>query len=156
MTFRRGTLSIIEGLLLLAAVVCVSELGLWAHHWMWEQGQLLAGRTTMRDVARTIEVMRFRAAAQHRPFELFIDPSHGRFQLMARRDGPQASVGWVERTIWLPRGLQIVDAPTVLTVSPTGPFPTTSIIVNAPASERRFRLTTNETGIVQLDEESTL
>ena len=62
----------------------------------------------------------------------------------------------VERTMWLPEGLHMSQAPAVLTSLPSGEVSVGSIIVTAPAYQREFRVTIDGPGKVRCDEDSTL
>jgi len=111
-------------------------------------------RSTMRELAHMVRTMRNRALARQRTVQLRVDASRGAFQLTSIQDESQA-YETLERTLWLPQGLEVSEAPAELTALPSGqlllPAP---IIVDAPSYSRLFRLTADEkTGAVQLHEE---
>ena len=106
----------------------------------------------MQEVASTVRQMRFRAVNARRAFTMCIDADARRLQLMAVGVSPMTPES-VERTIWLPRGLDIMQAPDYLTASPSGVMPPVSIIVEAPAFQREFQLQTSPSGAVHLHEE---
>ncbi len=142
--------------MLLASIAVVGRLGMSAHQWMWEHVQLSSYRATMRDVATTLQATQLKAMAQRRTFELRIDASQHRVQLVSVVAKPGALLERVERTIWLPDGLEISEAPRVLRVGPLRGFSPSSIVIVAPAHNRLFRLQTSETGYVEWHEEPTL
>ena len=109
-------------------------------------------RTTVRELTTTIHSTRWRALSQHRAFELRADPVHSSFQLVAMEKRRHGS-GIIEQTIWLPRGLQIIEAPARLTIGPTGDISTAHVTIAAPLYNRAFHLSTDETGVVRCDEE---
>ena len=152
---RRGTVRPVEIMVLIVGVGLAILLGASVHRWLWAQAEFLSYRSTMRDLTSAVRAMRFQALAKRRTFQLRVDASQGMFQL-ASIEGKASPYEVVERTIWLPKGLQISDAPTTLAIQPSGQLPSASIVVVAPSYNRFFRLTMDEKGLVQLDEESTL
>jgi len=144
----------VETLLFAGSLILVGLVVPAIHRAVWTQAELLSYRATMRDLTRTVQAMRSRAKAQHRLLELRVNAVRGVFELASIEGGPNP-LQRLERTIWLPKGLTIGAAPDVLTASPTGELPSASIIVEAPSYNRQFRLTTHETGLVQLHEEPT-
>jgi hypothetical protein len=136
-------------------VLLVGLLGALAHRGMREEGELLRYRSTMRDLASTVHTMRSRALAKRRIVQLHVDASRGSFQLISLHEGSQP-YETLEQTIWLPKGLHISVAPALLTALPTGHLSSTSIVVDAPSYHKLFRLTTDEAGLVRLDEEPAL
>jgi hypothetical protein len=153
---KRRALSLVELTMLLGSVVAVSFFGAAAHRWMWEQAALLSYRTTMNDLTTTVRATQVKALASHQAFELRVDAPRGCLQLVAISNKHGGSIEHVERTIWLPHGLEISDAPAVVRVSPRDATSSTSIVVMAPAYSRLFRIQTNDAGLVQLHEEPTL
>lgn len=111
-------------------------------------------RSAMRDLVSTLRVMQSRALLARRTVQLRIDASRGVLQLAAVQG--RAPYETLERTMWLPKALEISEAPPVLTALPGGELVPASIIVTAPSHNRRFRLTINEAGRVELYEEPTL
>ena len=101
-----------------------------------------------------VQAMPAKALARQRSIQLQVDALRGTFRV-AVAQAPHA-YDIVEQTLWLPKGLQISDAPGALTAFPTGRLSSSSIVVAAPSYSRLFRLTTNEDGRVELHEESTL
>ena len=151
---KRG-LSRIESAILLASLLIIARIGASTHRWMWEETELAHYRATMQELTRTVRAMHSHALAGRRTIQLHIDTSRGVFQLISVQDKP-APYEIIERTIWLPEGLQVREAPEALTALPTGRMSPTAIIIDAPSHNRLFRLTTTEAGLVQLNEESTL
>jgi hypothetical protein len=121
------------------------------------QGQmaLLDYRSTMQDLTGMVQAMPSRALAQRRVMQLRVDASQGAFHL-ATTQGKSTFYDTIERTLWLPKGLEISEAPALLTALPTGRLSAGSIVIIAPVYNRLFRLTTTERGLVRLDEEPTL
>ena len=112
-------------------------------------------RSAMQTLTGTVRAMRSQALTQHRIVQLRVDATRGLFQFAAIYNSPQP-YETVERTIWLPKELQITDAPAVLTALPTGLLSSASIVISAPSYNRLFRVTTDKDGHVRLDEEPTL
>jgi len=144
--------TLVETAMLLVSLVVISVVGNAAHRWMWDQAQLWVYRSTVQDVASTMRQMRFRALHAKRAFAIRIDSVARRLQLVSIEPKPDMRES-LERTIWLPPGLEIAQAPARLLVSPSGDLPPTSILLEAPVFQRRFRVTTSPTGVVQLHEE---
>jgi hypothetical protein len=117
--------------------------------------ELLDYRSTMHDLTGMVQAMPSRARAQHRVLQLHVDASQGAFHLAATQ-GTTTSYDTIERTLWLPKGLEVSEAPVLLTALPSGRLSATSIVVVAPVYHRLFRLTTTEQGLVHLHEEPTL
>ena len=136
-------------------VLLLSLLGLSLSRAIQEEAGLLRYRSATRDLASTIRSMGARALAGRCTMHLRLDPARHVFQLTAVR-GASRPYETVEQTIWLPDGLEISGAPPALTASPTGRVSVASMVATAPASNRLFRLTINERGGVQLDEEPIL
>ena len=148
----RRSFTLFETVVLFLSLAVVSLMGGAAHRWMWEQAQLWSYRCTVQEIATTMRQMRFRAVHAKRAFSMRIDAAAKRLQLIALETNPVVQES-LERTIWLPDGLEITQAPGRLFVSPTGELPTASILLEAPAFQRLFRVTTTPTGVIQLDEE---
>ena len=142
----------------LAALLVLAWLsGVSVHRTLQREAELSRYRSVIQGLTSTVRAMRSQAAAKRCPIQLSIDASHGAFQLVAiRRGSHHRSYETVERTLWLPEGLQISDGPSTLTALPNGRLSPATIVVTAPAYQRLFRLTTQTSGVVQLDEEPTL
>ena len=154
-TTRRGTLSVPESLMLLASASLILWCGAYAYRGMWAQAEMLSYRSTMQDLTSTVRSMRAQAIAKRQTIQLRVDASRGLFQL-ALVEGHRNPYAVVQQTIWLPKGLQISDAPETLTALPSGRLSSASIVIAAPSYNRFFRVTTDETGVVRWDEESAL
>ena len=111
-------------------------------------------RVGLRDVANTIRAMRAKAVSEKHPFELRIDQKQGSFTV-ASLSGKTAAYVSVERVVWLPEGLEISEAPLWITAESSGLVTPASIVVEAPAFRRLFRLTTHLGGVVEFHEEPT-
>lgn len=148
----KRSFTLMETVILVASIGLVSLIGAKAHRWMWAQAELWSYRMAMQEVAGTVRQMRYRAIHARRTLALRIHPATRRLVLVAVE--PSATGGEsVERTLWLPRGLEIAQAPTELSVPPTGLLPSETILVEVPAFQRTFRLLTSPDGVVQLHEE---
>lgn len=152
---RRAGFTLLEGTLILASITLISVFGASVHRWMWSQAEWGCYQTAMQELTATVRTMPSRALAQRRTMHLRIDAARGMLQVTAVQ-GVRPAYTTVERTIWLPRGLQIIEAPDTLTASATGQLSVGAIVVAAPAYDRLFRLTMTEAGVVRLHEESAL
>ena len=112
-------------------------------------------RITMQEVAGLLRAMPSHAWAHQHPVSLHIDQTRHAFRFAVKHSAPQ-DYDVIERTIWLPEGLRISEAPAAITALPTGALSTGDIVIIAPAYSRLFRVTTTARGVVQLDEESIL
>ena len=119
------------------------------------QMALMDYRSTMQDLTGMVQAMPSRAVAQQRVMQLQVDAPHGAFHL-AVTQGKPTSYETVVRSFWLPKGLEISEAPTSITALPSGGFPAVCIVITAPLYNRLFRLTTTAQGLVYLHEEPTL
>ena len=104
-------------------------------------------RSAMTDVAGTLRTMRLVAMHAQRTYAVRVDPALRRIQVVWLRPGAGEQV---VRTIWLPDGLAIREAPAQLLITPTA-VEAVSILIDAPAYERAFRLHTGD--VVDLHEE---
>jgi hypothetical protein len=148
----RRSFTLVETVVLVLSLVAVSAIGNAAHRWMWSRAQLWGYRLTMQEVASTLRQMRVRAVNAHRTFTMRIDAAARRLQLLAAEESSMTPES-VVRTIWLPKGLEILQAPPQLSASPSGAMPPVSIIVEAPAFQRAFQVQTSPSGAVRLHEE---
>lgn len=114
--------------------------------------ELMRHRSAMQQVASELRMMRFRAMNEQRTFALHIDSDARRLQLVVIELEPTPRE-WVERTIWLPEGLDILEAPERLIVFPSGAMAPASMLAEAHGFSRIFRLTVTANGIVRLNEE---
>ena len=132
-------------------VVAIGLLGLLGSLGLQRQAPatFLQYRSTMTDVAGTLRTMRLVAMHAQRTYVVRLDPSLRRIQVVWLRPGAGEQV---VRTIWLPDGLAIREAPAQLLITPTA-VEAASILIDAPAYERAFRLHTGEA--VDLHEEPT-
>src|SRR3989338_5976346 len=144
--------TLVETVILIASISLVSLIGAGAHRWMWSHAELWGYRLTMQDVASSVRQMRYRALHAKRTVALRIDAATRRLQFVTV-DAPPVEQESVVRTIWLPPGLAIMQAPVLLTASPSGAMPRTSIVIEAPAFQREFQLRTSPSGTVHLHEE---
>ena len=148
----KRSFTLLETVVFLLSIAVISLVGAAAHRWMWEQAKLWSYRCAVQEIATTMRQMRFRAVHAKRTFAMRIDAAAKRLQWVAMDTKPVVQES-LERTIWLPDGLEIAQAPARLTVLPTGELPATSILLEAPVFQRLFRVRTGPGGIVQLNEE---
>ena len=138
--------------------VMVCAVLIWLNILWYRQMQIEADlsryRMAANDIAETMRTMHARAVTQRHGLELRIDAGHGVFYLSSTPRGRHA-YAQLERTIWLPAGLQISEAPSMFLAQPNGTFTPASIMLVAPSYRRLFRLTTNAHGVVELHEEPT-
>ena len=152
---RRRAFSLVEIMVLAGSIMLVTQIGVSAHRWMWHQAELVRYRSAMQDVTDTIRAMRVRSLTKRQITQLRIDASRGGLQVVAIQGRWGGHIETVERTLWLPHGLEISDAPAVVTSQPSGALSDASIIVMAPLYQRAFRVTIDHAGQVRLDEEPT-
>ncbi len=113
--------------------------------------ELLGYRAAMQQVAAELRILRFRAVHEQRTFTVRVDPGTRRLQYVVHEIGPRQR-GRVEETVWLPEGLAILEAPSRLTIFPSGSMSPTSVLVEAPRTHRMFRITLTGDGVVYLSE----
>ncbi len=146
----------IEGVVLLTGFLLAGHVGSWAFRSMWVQAELCQSRWAMRALADSIRVMPRHTSGENHSAQLRIDAARGGFQFVTIHQQPHGyQVETVERTFWLPAGLSVAEAPAVLDWPTQEPRSRRDIVVTAPAFERVFRVTIEETGRVKLDEEPT-
>ena len=119
-----------------------------------DDAQWIRDRAVIQELTNTIRAMRWRAPAARCTIELRIDAQQGRFQLFLLDRA--AHIEMLQETIWLPKELEVIEAPAVIRASPTGEGSSASIIIEAPSYNRLFRVITQPTGTVRVDEEPTL
>lgn len=143
----------VAGLVLLLGLV--SLLGTVAVPRLQRTAEFLRYRAAMEDVTNLIRTMRHRAIAQRTTYELRVDAARGVIQLVETSVDAHHPER-VYRTIWLPAGLEISDAPPVVSASPTGAFAAVHVMVTAPAYDYHFLILTRPSGQVELHEEPAL
>lgn len=151
-TFLRG----LDVALVTLGVGAAVFVGSSVHRRMWQMAELMRYRAAVRELTQTMQSMRPRAMAQQRTLQLRVDSAQQTFELTAWRGEAAHAYAVVERTIWLPRGLQIAQAPDAIIALPSGEVPPASILITAPAHQRLFRVTARPSGRVEYDEEPTL
>ena len=147
-----------RGFGLIEVVVIISVVGLFGSFTVprvWRAAEYWRYRAAIDEVASLVRTSRHHAIAQRAPVELRVDAARGMFQLIDL-DARMVQTERVERTVWLPAGLEIAEAPVLLTVPPSGDVPAASILILAPAYHRNFRLVTHRTGPVEIHEEPSL
>ena len=135
-----------------SAVAGLCLLAVGGMRWLHRASELQRFRVSLHYLSETIRSIRPRATATRRSMVLRADPAHRVFQVSALQAGRRA-YEMVEKTVWLPEGLEIVEAPASLTVLPAQRLTRTTIVIAAPAYNCFFRLTLTPEGAVQLDEE---
>ena len=111
-------------------------------------------RGTVYDLANIVRAMRTKAISQRHPFELRIDKTQRSLTLSSLSRG-SLDYSALERSMWLPEGLEIVEAPLWITAQSNGSLTPAEIVITASALQRLFRLTTTLSGTVELHEEPT-
>ena len=108
-------------------------------------------RTALYDLASTVRAIRTRARNQRQPFELHVDQARRSITISSLSRGSMDYMA-LERTIWLPKGLEISEAPLWITAQSSGGLTPASLVFVAPAFQRLFRLITTIHGTVELHE----
>jgi hypothetical protein len=121
----------------------------------WRQAPLLHSRSVVQEVGETIRSMHWRVATTHQPMELRID-AHRHCLHVVAFEGRTRVVEIVERTLWLPEPLKILEAPAVLRITPNQPHEAVTLLFAAPAYSRVFRMTVRPEGRITLREEAAL
>ena len=142
--------------MLIGGLLFITYVGASAHRWMWRQTELVRYRCAMQDLARIVSGLQQGTGLRHRTYELRVDVLRRRFQLVAIHQTPNGEIATVERTLWLPQGLQISEAPTVVSLLPSGKLSEASLTLTAPSFQRVFRVTSSDNGRVRCDEEPIL
>jgi hypothetical protein len=137
------------------AILLIVAVGVQLNRWIRQEEELIRYRAILRELAMSIHTMPSRAQAAGQTVLLRVDAPKGLFQFSTLRTSPR-HYETVDRTIWLPDGLQIIESPAALTVLPSGPLSAATILVEAPEHNRFFRFLTTTQGVVQLHEEPTL
>jgi Tfp pilus assembly protein FimT len=114
--------------------------------------ELFQYRSLMQQLAAELQTMKFRSRNEGRTFIMRIDRASGMVQVVAE-DRAAVPAVHVQRTMWLPEGLSIIQAPKQVLATPFGHLQSTAIVVEAEAFQRIFRLTTTPAGVVDLNEE---
>jgi len=127
-------------------------IGSSVHRQLWEVAQLAGYRASMQDLCEVIRTMRWQTTSSRRTLELHSAPSRRSFQVVALEGRGRI----VQRTIWLPEGLEIVEAPERVIARPGGHLTSGVIIASIPSHNRIFRLTITERGFVECHEEMIL
>lgn len=130
-------------------------LGGWLLPTLTSTREMASYRATVREVSDALRILRPRALAQQRIMRLRVDSQRRGFQVVTALDATGAYER-VDQTIWLPQGLQITEAPSVVTISPRGELAEASITIVAPDYNRVFRVMVDAGGRVRLAEESML
>ncbi len=124
---------------------------------MYRQGHteqaLSEYRMVIYDFANTVRAMRTKAIAQGQPYELRIDPARRTLSVSSLSRG-SSDYAALDRTIWLPEGLEISEAPLWITAHSNGALTPGSIVITAPVFRRLFRLMISHRGVVELYEET--
>lgn len=149
----RRAFTVMETVILLVGLVVVGVVGSSFQRRLLAQAELLRYRAAMGELAMTVRSMQVQASTQHRTFELRVDATQKRLQMVEIRQTPGGVVETVRQTVWLPAGLEVSEAPAVLTLQ-VGER--ASLVIAAPAYNRLFHLMASRSGGVQLHEEQTL
>ncbi len=130
-------------------------LGTWLLPTLSGTREMASYQATVHDLGAMIRTLRPRALAQHRIVRLRVDSQRRAFQVVSALDTTGA-YEQVEQTLWLPKGLQVSEAPSVVSVSSNGKLAAASIIIAAPDYNRIFRVMVDANGFVRIAEESML
>jgi hypothetical protein len=135
-----------------AILLGVGAVGSSVQRQLWEAAQLATYRSSMRELCEVIRTMRWQTTSGRRTLELHSAPERRSFQLVAV-DGRGRSV---QRTIWLPEGLEILESTQRVVARPGGRLTPGAIVVSIPSHHRLFRLTITGRGFVECHEEQVL
>ena len=137
------------------AVLTFGAWGIVVCHCAQESAALLRDRCAVQQITELVRVMRAQAMATRRTIQVHIDAERGAFRLSSLQASSNPYEIF-EHTVWLPAGLEVSEAPAILTALPSGEVTAGSIILTAPSHNTRFHLTLYERGAVQVNEESIL
>ena len=135
-------------------MVLAGPVGASTYQWLQHEAEFVRCRSTMQELSQVVRSLPARAASARRPVQLQVDANRGFVRVTTAYEG-QPTYGAVQRTLWLPKGLEVVEAPATLTVTPAQPMASASFLLAAPSHNTLFRLRTQD-GIVRLDEEPLL
>lgn len=127
----------------------------WLQEGLQEETELTHCRSTMQELSFMVRHLPARAAIARRPVQLLLDADRGMVQVAAVYEGRPQPYDAVLRTMWLPKGLQVLEAPEQITVAPNEMLASTLFLLAAPSHNTVFRLTLRD-GIVRLDEQPLL
>ena len=130
--------------------------GVSTYQRMRQETELAGYRATIQELANAVRSMRTRALATRRQELLRIDASRGVFSVSVVRRQGLHGYERLEETIWLPAGLEVIEAPAVVSAAPNGKLSSASIVIDAPAFHKLFSLTMDDRAGVHLSEESLL
>lgn len=134
----------------------LSVLGVGLSHWEHEEAELMRYRSALQELTNAVRAMRARAVSAHRTVRLEIDVPRRAFRVVSIPSAT-STYGTLEQTIWLPAGLEVLEAPQAgLTVVPGGEGDPASLVFAAPAYNRIFRLRLDPHGRIVLHEERTI
>ena len=133
-------------------VVLAGPVGASTYQWLRQETDFIRYRSAMQQLSLTVRGLPTKALAKRRPIHLRVDAARGIIQVTSTYEGA-SPYDAIEQTLWLPKGLEINEAPAVLTVTPTGHVAPSAFVVTAPSHNTLFRLTTTEKGHVRLHEE---
>ena len=137
------------------AVLTFGAWGIGVCHCAQESAALLRDRCAVQHITELVRVMRAQAMATRRTVQVRIDAERGTFRLSSLQASSNPYEIF-EQTMWLPEGLEVSEAPTILAALPSGQVTAGSIVLTAPSHNTRFHLTVYERGAVQVSEESIL
>ena len=135
-------------------VVLAGPIGASTYGWLQEGAELIRCRSTMQELSFVVRDLPARAAAARRPVQLQLDAHRRVAQVATRFDGPRP-YNAILQTVWLPKGLELIEGPEMLIATPHETMDSVSYLLAAPSHNTLFRLTARK-GIVRLDEEPLL
>jgi len=116
--------------------------------------KLMQYRSSMRQVAGELRVMRYRAINEKSTFSLRVDPVLGRVQMVSIHPDPTPSEK-IESTFWMPEGLEIIEAPDHITIFPSGDVTPATILAKIDDPGHIFRIVISPRGMVRMTEKPT-
>ena len=135
-------------------VVLAGPVGASTYGWLQQEAEFLQCRSTMQELSLIVRTLPAKASAKRRPMQLRLDAQRGTVQVASLYGGAQPYDA-IERTLWLPRGLEILEVPETLTITPSAGLVPASFLLSAPSHNTLFRLTVSHR-LVRLDEEPLL
>lgn len=133
-------------------VVLAGPVGASTYQWLQKETELTHCRSSVQELSLMVRHLPARATMARRPVQLLVDAHRGLVQVTTMyEDGPQP-YDEVMHTLWLPKGLEVMEAPERLVAVPHETMASASFLLTVPSHNTVFRLT-ERNGIVRLDEQ---
>ncbi len=115
--------------------------------------ELLRYRNAAEEVASSLRAMQGYAQGRRLTVQFLFDEQQSVIRVISMRNPAQ---GWqtIEQTLWLPEGLRIAESPKTITFSPATVLPVASIVLEAAAYNKSFRILLKPGGVVYVYENS--